>query len=54
MKILQVLRAFPFGGAQRIALDLAHAQSASGHDVRILLCGREEVGAERAIAAAKH
>lgn len=54
MKILQVLRHFPFGGAQRIALDLAHAQSASGHDVRVLLCGRDEVNAERVFAASKN
>ncbi|WP_271078028.1 glycosyltransferase family 4 protein [Aurantiacibacter sp. MUD61] len=51
MRILHILRSVPFGGAQKMALELAREQVSSGHEIRILVTGRERAGAERLLEA---
>ena len=54
LRIIHALRAAPFGGAQRVAIDLAHEQARQGHAVELLLTGRDRGSAQRAIEAAGH
>lgn len=50
MKIVHILRAAPFGGAQRLAVDIAAGQRQAGEDAHVILCGKEP---QRARAAAQ-
>lgn len=49
--ILHVVPGAPFGGAQRLAIDLAASQTASGLDARLLLLGEARSTSEAARAA---